>query len=323
MFRVFDHRCVRDCKLKLSRLHALIGPNDGGKSTLLEALSLAQSSLSAGTPLAFEMSWSDQLVVKRTSVVSTIKNGPNVYTSNGDKRMSQFPQARASAPLFLRLDPHAMRQPCELISHGLPLTMAASGAGLAGVYDALLMRDGGAFSEIERALCDLFPTLDGLTLLNRSTTTKELAVAVREERELIPAAQLGDGILYFLAFAVLPYLESNGLLLIDLPEHGLHPARIAQVVRMLRSLSEQTQVVVVTHSPLLLNELLASEVSLITRTRERGTRAFLLSDLPSYRANDAGLKTGDLWLSHSDGEQELALLEGTQTKLDSAEISLL
>jgi ABC-type polar amino acid transport system ATPase subunit len=34
--------CIRDVKLSLTRLHALIGPNDSGKSTILRAIREAQ-----------------------------------------------------------------------------------------------------------------------------------------------------------------------------------------------------------------------------------------------------------------------------------------
>ena len=36
--RVQNYGCVQDCELTLSPLHALVGPNDSGKSTLLAAL---------------------------------------------------------------------------------------------------------------------------------------------------------------------------------------------------------------------------------------------------------------------------------------------
>jgi AAA15 family ATPase/GTPase len=44
-FRVENFGCIQDCELKLTRLHALVGPNDSGKSTLLRALMLGQEFL--------------------------------------------------------------------------------------------------------------------------------------------------------------------------------------------------------------------------------------------------------------------------------------
>src|SRR5688500_18262926 len=41
--KVQGWRCLKDVTLALTPLHALIGPNDSGKSTLLLALALAQA----------------------------------------------------------------------------------------------------------------------------------------------------------------------------------------------------------------------------------------------------------------------------------------
>lgn len=36
--RIQNFGCARDVTLELTRLHALIGPNDSGKSTVLQAI---------------------------------------------------------------------------------------------------------------------------------------------------------------------------------------------------------------------------------------------------------------------------------------------
>ena len=66
---------------------------------------------------------------------------------------------------------------------------------------------------------------------------------------------MSEGLLYYLAFAALPHLEPVSLILIEEPENGLHPARIAEVMRILREISKTTQVLIATHSPLVVNEL--------------------------------------------------------------------
>jgi predicted ATPase len=115
--------------------------------------------------------------------------------------------------------------------------------------------------------------------------------------------------LYFLAFAALPYLEPSPLILVEEPENGLHPARIAEVVRVLRDVSTRVQVVMATHSPLVINELAGDEVSVITRD-EHGTHAVALSDTPTYDERASVYKNGEIWLAYGDGEREKALIEG-------------
>lgn len=79
--------------------------------------------------------------------------------------------------------------------------------------------------------------------------------------------------LYYLAFAALKFLDPAPLVLIEELENGLHPSRIGDVMRVLRELSRTTQVVLATHSPLVINELSGDEVSVITRTQKEGTKA--------------------------------------------------
>jgi predicted ATPase len=127
----------------------------------------------------------------------------------------------------------------------------------------------------------------------------------------VPVEHLSEGFLYFLAFAALRHLDPPSLLLIEEPENGLHPARIREVVRVLRDLSRSgTQVLLTTHSPLLLNELQADEITVLTRP-PGGTRATRLSEVPRYRerAENDDLLPGEFWVNYCDGELEAPLLE--------------
>ncbi len=125
----------------------------------------------------------------------------------------------------------------------------------------------------------------------------------------VPASQLSEGLLYYLAFAALRCLEPTTLLLVEEPENGLHPSRIVEVVRMLRAVSTTTQVILATHSPLVINELDGSEVSIITRDH-RGTQARVLRDVPGFDDAMKVYKPGEFWVSYADGAQEAPLLEG-------------
>lgn len=116
--------------------------------------------------------------------------------------------------------------------------------------------------------------------------------------------------LYFLAFAALPHLTPTPLVTIEEPENGLHPVRIAEVVQVLREISKTMQVVIATHSALLINELEGDEVSIVTRD-DAGTRTMLLSDTPRYADRTSVYKNGEIWLSYGDGDSEEALRTGT------------
>ena len=48
--RIENFGCVRDAQLDLTRLHALIGPNDSGKSTVLSAIRTLCEVIRRGEP---------------------------------------------------------------------------------------------------------------------------------------------------------------------------------------------------------------------------------------------------------------------------------
>jgi predicted ATPase len=114
--------------------------------------------------------------------------------------------------------------------------------------------------------------------------------------------------LYWLAFAVLPYLQPVPLILIEEPENGLHPSRIGEVMRVLRDISHTSQVIIATHHPLVINELQSDEVTLITRTPEQGTIATPLSSTKNFEQRSKVYALGELWLNYADGDFESDLV---------------
>jgi predicted ATPase len=72
----------------------------------------------------------------------------------------------------------------------------------------------------------------------------------------VPATRLSDGTIRFLALlAVLLNPEAVPLLCIEEPELGLHPDALAIIAELLVEASGQTQVVVTTHSDVLVSAL--------------------------------------------------------------------
>lgn len=208
---------------------------------------------------------------------------------------------------LLRLDPDGMRQPTNLIPHGHPLEFGSRGEGLAAVYDGLLSRKLSVFLEISKRFTELFPTARAIQLTNPSPTTKALGVELMDGRS-VGADRLSEGMLYWLAFAALPYLHPTPFILIEEPENGLHPSRIGDVMQVLREVSKTSQILLATHHPLVINELQSDEVTIITRTPERGTIATPLSLTKNFEQRSKVYALGELWLNYADGEFESDLV---------------
>jgi predicted ATPase len=348
---VESYGCIKSTSLALTPLHALIGPNDSGKSTLLRALRTVTQfaggsfqtdpnnpevpvgpfdpMLEIRTPsaaisvevqnLRYRLLCQDN-VAERAEDSAVVP--PAVLGELGGRAWNRLGllhtnTSSALQPLrdllkparFVRLDPDAMRKPSPLIREKERVSfLDERGAGLAGVYDVIRNRNLKAAGAILDDVQKLFPNVEEVGLFNISDREKVLRVILKGGRE-IQAPALSEGLLYYLAFAALRYLDPVGLLLIEEPENGLHPTRIGDVMRVLREISQTTQVVLATHSPLVINELQGDEVSVITRTPEEGTKARLLKDTFNYAERSKVYSNGELWLNYADGESERDLFQ--------------
>jgi predicted ATPase len=262
--RIEKFRCIKSLDLRLTPLHALIGPNDSGKSSILAAI---------------KHQWFNMT------------------------------HPRVERVEILRLDPDHLREPQPLIAKGQPLWFGSErGHGLASLYDALLTRDRDSFIKIDHQFRSLFPTVKALRLENVSSSTKAMGMTLSDGTEVGPS-EMSEGMLYWLAFAILEHIAPGGILMIEEPENGLHPARIAEVMRVLRDVSTRTQVLIATHSPLVVNELQPDEVTLVTRRSvEEGTKAMLMSETKNFAERAKTYALGELWLAYADGDHEKELV---------------
>jgi predicted ATPase len=283
-FKVSRWRILRDVELQLSPLHALIGPNDSGKSTLLDALYRA---CNLGTP--DEPKASFEVRTRQISVRSLWRqsfSGEHVIRARTELGITRR----------LQLEPGRMRQPSHLMPRD-NVALGEHGEHLPGVYDAILGRDREAWDTIEKSVRAAFPNVRRLTLRAIDDAHKVLDIELADGT-VIPAERASEGLLFWLAFSSLPYMSPTKLLLLERPENGLHPTRIPELLSILRRVvARGTQVVFTTYSPLVVGELSPEEISVVTRTAEAGTQVHRVSELP-------GLERHGLWLPLVEGQPE-------------------
>lgn len=340
-----NYGCLKDLELEFAPLHCLVGPNDSGKSTILNAVRLlVESVIDSYSHLCSKHRHETFLGIflngmkNDVSLKVTTSTGHHhrlqamrqdeVYISQGTNapgsRSETFNVADNVVPKNLslleamggarlcRFDPDRLALPCKLIPDGSELELFDErGFGLPGIYDALMNRNLDGYIKIVDDVRGLFPTVKKLRPQNISDSEKALGIELLDG-QVVPAKQMSAGLLYYLAFAALPYLESTSVILIEEPENGLHPARIADVVRVLREVSRTTQIIVATHSPLVLNELQPEEVSVVTRDTTSGTKVTPLKDTPNFEERAKVYALGELWVSYANGDDEGPLLTPTE-----------
>lgn len=345
-FQARNYRCLRNVDVSLTPLHAFIGPNDGGKSTLLRGIgTVVQLGADKRPPQSgfirlpsaddvgpgvkeaiigvrvaaagYFLRWDSQGSLKEAT--SREERLPAKWTDRDPRGDSPVLQEDALkehlGPVAVaRFDPDALGKTSGPIPEGQELAFATSrGDGLPGIYQHLLFQADGRFEEVSSSVAELFPTLKRLKLASLKDGTIELRAEL-VDGTVVPARLMSEGLLYYLGFAALRHVSDARVLLVEEPENGLHPSRIADVVRMLRRISEEgTQVLIATHSPLVVNELRPEEVTVVVRPDiGTGTRTIPIRDTESFVERSKIFELGELWLNYADGNVEQPLVAGAQ-----------
>jgi predicted ATPase len=296
--RIQGFGCIRDVSLSLTPLHAIIGPSDSGKTTVLRALR-ALSHYAQKLNVHAAMTEFSLYAHEGTTLEAHVAGaGMAIITRDrggwGEHHIDEEARGALGGHHMLHFDPEALRQASSLIPEGAPLRFADErGLGLPALYDAILSRDVGTYLELSERLAQAFPTVKTISLKNPNQQTKVLGVQL-EDGSFVSASAMSEGLLRFLAFAAVPWLSPAGLLLVEEPENGLHPARVRDVVALLREVSRTTQVVIATHSPFVVEALEDDEVTILGRAKDTGTEAFpVKSALTGARAKALGLGRDD------------------------------
>ena len=177
---------------------------------------------------------------------------------------------------LLQLEPSALRAPDEYRGQA---RLSATGGHLPNA----LMRIGSQ-AAVAQQLAELIPGIVSVDVDNDDVRQQRTLGVTMKNRERYAASSLSDGTLRFLALAVLASDPlATGLVCLEEPENGIHPQRIPEMLRLVRSLAEDMdpddsedasvstlrQVIINTHSPLVVAELPDSDLLMAETLIER------------------------------------------------------
>ena len=146
------------------------------------------------------------------------------------------------------------------------------------------------------ALQELF---DGIVDVNCPVTggTVSLFLEERDGRQ-IPASRLSDGTLRYLCrLAILLHPEPPSLVAIEEPELGLHPDLLPTLSDLLVQASERSQLIVTTHSDVLVDALTDKPESIVVCEKHAGQTAMERLDKDELAKWLGEYSLGNLWTS--------------------------
>ncbi len=285
-------RALKDVSVELRPLTVLVGPNDSGKSSFLQAIH-------RGLSKAYDEGdrWRG----------SPDNPGVGLHSARSVSTIEAFQLPVQGVPM---LSPGATGQG----SPGAP-PLHEAGANLAAFLDYLLRRDRRRFDQIQAVLRDLVPGLEEIRINTPSAHERAVAVSIDGGFE-IPGERLSTGVrLLFFFVALAHHPNPPDVVLIEEPENGVHPQRLRDIMTLLRRLTtgeltgKPAQVIMTTHSPYLLDHVRLPDDGVIVFRREAdGRRSASEVDAARLKAFLGEFMLGEVWFNQ--GEDGLLAARG-------------
>ncbi len=148
----------------------------------------------------------------------------------------------------------------------------------------------------DRLLNELRQLYDGIEAIDVSIEGGTVQLFLREGDITVPATRLSDGTLrYICLLAVLCHPNPPPLVCIEEPELGLHPDLLPGLADLLRDASDRSQLIVTTHSDVLVDKLTDIPDSVVVCEKHDGQTQMLRLDSGELKHWLGRYSLGELW----------------------------
>ena len=146
---------------------------------------------------------------------------------------------------------------------------------------------------------DLYPRFTNYEVVVNSGSVQ---IFFTEEDTSIPATRLSDGALRYLCLLAILYNPNPPpVVCLEEPELGLHPDIVAGLAKHLRAASERMQLIVTTHSDILIDALSDTPESIVVFENNDGATRMNRLDAGELNEWLEDYRLGQLWTSGQIG----------------------
>ena len=260
---------------------------------------------------------SDDTLKPRAPHKIYLKETPSMMEIEGERQLSFFDnhlsvlaqlRDRKSYPEFARLvkayeglaffrdwsfgSISPIRQPQRADSPG---NFLRDGGENLGLVLNQLRRDPEVKQQIVSLLNELYEGIDDYETFVQAGYVE---LFLREGKQLIPASRLSDGTLRFLCLlAILCHPMPPPLICLEEPELGLHPDAIVAVGKLIKEASLRTQLIITTHSQMLIDTLSESPEDVVVCSKRDGATHMQRLDGEKLAMWLKEYSLGELWNS--------------------------
>ncbi len=307
--KIENFRCFRSVDTELSPLTVLIGANNTGKSAFLDAIRV----LGEGDRQLHPLDAWRRIQDTEVRITAHHQTGPNhvvsMTVSRGECSRERGGPVLSGVEMF-RLPSYGLKCHDQGFSEPIDkLPLGESGEHTASVLDYLLRKDRKRFDGIVATLRDLVPGFMDLAIDTPNAKLRHLSSILDDGLEL-PGESLSVGLRHLIFFVTLAYHpRAPDVILIEEPELGVHPKRLGDIMRLLRSISQgdfcdhAAQVILSTHSPFLLDHVDLDHDQLLIFQREEsdeGARTVTPADKDRLRTFLDEFMLGEVWFNETE-----------------------
>lgn len=170
-----------------------------------------------------------------------------------------------------------------------------NGANLTQMLNKLKLDYTFYFERLEEEFKNVNPNFKGIEIANLFGQSY-LSLREKNMSRVIGAMHISDGTLRFLLLESIFYNPlRGGFVAIDEPERGLHPDMIRSIAEMIKYAAKESQIIVATHSPHLLNQFELEDVLVFEKDENNSTIVKKVSedDFPDWEGD---FLPGQMWL---------------------------
>jgi len=169
------------------------------------------------------------------------------------------------------------------------------GSNLPWVIDNLYKKHPGKFQDWISHLQTALPDIENIKTVERPDDKHRYLVLCYRGGLEVPSWMASDGTLRILALTLPAYLpDLTGVFLIEEPENGIHPRAVETAYQSLSSVYD-AQVLLATHSPVILSMVEADQVLCFAKTAEGETDIVRGIDHPNLKEWKGEVNLGDLF----------------------------
>jgi len=202
---------------------------------------------------------------------------------------------------FFHFNPSALRAPAQVTPKP---SLQEDGKGLAAVVDHLKDEFPDIYDEIQDEFRHCVPEVERIQLRVTANGHKTILLKERGFKESFGAEEISEGLLLFLALLCCIHTQPKpSMILLEEPEHGIHPRRLKDLLELLYSLTESkgdeppVQILLTTHSPYLLDQFRDDLDALLVL--ERGEEGTIVKSARQHvdTIHKTGISVGEAWYS--------------------------